>query len=110
MWYITDTNEHMDSRGFNNLTLIINTIIKDDEKAVIRYINNNTDPDAYLFTDIDLPYIGSVKVGELTVAYAKYIEAYEALVLAISVEIAEQIKDCYEGRPYQFNNYLITKD
>ena len=110
MWYVTDTSEHMDPRGFNNLSLLIYTIIEYDEKFVIRYINNNTDPDAYLFTDIDLPYIGNVKIGEIIVAYAKYIEAYGALVLAISVEIAEQIEDCYEGRPYQFNNYLIIKD
>ena len=110
MWYVTDTSEHMDPRGFNNLSLLINTIIEYDEKAVIRYIDNHTDSDAYLFTSMDLPYIGSVKVGELTVAYAKYTGAYEALVLAISVEMAEEIEDCYEGRPYQINNYLITKD
>ena len=40
MWYVTDKDQHMDPRCFGDLSLLIKTLIHDDDKMVIEYTSS----------------------------------------------------------------------
>lgn len=117
MWYVTDKDQHMDPRCFGDLSLLVKTLIQDDEKMVTEYINRHVDPDAYIFDNVTLPYIGpNISLGELTVAYAKHTEKWNELIWQIADEIEESVLDCFENmRPgdteiVYVGDYAITHD
>lgn len=117
MYYLTDRNEHMDSRCFGDLKLLAKTILIDDEKTVTEYINRHIDPDAYIFDNVTLPYIGhNIGLGELTVAYAKHIGKWNELIWKIADEIEESVFDCFDNMQpgdteiVYVGNYAITHD
>ena len=117
MWYVTDKDQHMDPRCFGDLSLLIKTLIHDDDKMVIEYINKQVDPDAYIFDEVTLPYIGPhIALGELTVAYAKYNGKWDELIWQIADEIEESVLDCFEEMQpgdteiVYVGNYAITHD
>ena len=70
MWYVTDKDQHMDPRCFDDLALLLKTIFIDSPALVARYITERSPLESVTF--LDLPFnCGSHSIGELTVAWAR---------------------------------------
>lgn len=115
MYYLTDRKEHMDPRCFGDLKLLVKTILIDDEIEVIDYINRGMEdePDG----SIDVPYVGTLTVGEIAVGWAKQNGKWDELVWKIAEGIAEEMLDAFadcwmdgEEEILYFGNYAITHD
>lgn len=115
MYYLTDRNEHMDPRCFGDLKLLAKTILIDDEKEVIEYIDHGMkdEPNA----SIEVPYVGTLTVGEIAVNWAKQNGKWDELVWNIAEGMAEEMLDTFadcwmdgEEEILYLGNYAITHD
>ena len=117
MWYVTDKDQHMDPRCFGDLSLLLKTIMENDEKGVIRYINERMDPDSAVTYNFTVPYIGDkINLGELTVSWAKFSGKWNELIWLIADRLQEEVLDCFESMQsgdteiVYVGNYAITHD
>lgn len=115
MYYLTDRNEHMDARCFGDLKLLVKTILIDDEKEVIEHIDRGMkdEPNA----SIEVPYVGTLTVGEIAVDWAKQNGKWDELVWNIAEGMAEEMLDTFadcwmngEEEILYLGNYAITHD
>ena len=115
MYYLTDRKEHMDPRCFGDLKLLIKTILIDDEKEVIEHIDRGMkdEPNA----SIEVPYVGTLTVGEIAVDWAKQNGKWDELVWNIAEGMAEEMLDTFadcwmngEEEILYLGNYAITHD
>lgn len=115
MYYLTDKNEHMDPRCFGDLKLLVKTILIDDEKEVIKYIDRGMKdkPNA----SIEVPYVGPLSVGEIAVDWAKQNGKWNELVWNIAEGMAKKMLDAFadcwmdgEEEILYLGNYAITHD
>lgn len=116
MYYLTDRNEHMDQRCFNDLTLLLKTIFIDSPTLVEKYANERSllEP----ITSLDLPFgYGTHSIGELTVAWAKENGEWDNLVWKVAEGMAEEMLDAFadcwmdgEEEILYLGNYVITHD
>lgn len=115
MYYLTDRNEHMDPRCFGDLKLLAKTILIDDEKEVIEYIDRvmKDEPNA----SIEVPYVGTLTVGEIAVNWAKQNGKWDELVWNIAEGMAEEMLDAFvdcwmdgEEEVLYLGSYAITHD
>lgn len=118
MWYMTNKNQQMDARCFNQLNLLLKSIIENDEKEVVRYINESMDPDSTIIYDFTVPYIGDhISLGELTVAWAKFSNKWDMLIREIVDTLEEEVLDYFEDmrinneeQVLYVGNYIIMHD
>ena len=116
MWYVTDKDQHMDPRCFDDLALLLKTIFIDSPALVARYITERSPLESVTF--LDLPFnCGSHSIGELTVAWARENGEWDNLVWRIADVVADEVVDCFENFQlgdteicYIGNIYAITKD
>lgn len=115
MYYLTDRKEHMDPRCFGDLKLLVKTILIDDEKEVIEHIDRGMkdEPNA----SIEVPYVGTLTVGEIAVDWAKQNGKWDELVWNIAEGMAEEMLDTFadcwmngEEEILYLGNYAITHD
>lgn len=115
MYYLTDRKEHMDARCFGDLKLLVKTILIDDEKEVIEHIDRGMkdEPNA----SIEVPYVGTLTVGEIAVDWAKQNGKWDELVWNIAEGMAEEMLDTFadcwmngEEEILYLGNYAITHD
>lgn len=115
MYYLTDRKEHMDARCFGDLKLLVKTILIDDEKEVIEHIDRGMkdEPNA----SIEVPYVGTLTVGEIAVDWAKQNGKWGELVWNIAEGMAEEMLDTFadcwmngEEEILYLGNYAITHD
>lgn len=115
MYYLTDRKEHMDARCFGDLKLLVKTILIDDEKEVIEHIDRGMkdEPNA----SIEVPYVGTLTVGEIAVDWAKQNGKWDELVWNIAEGMAEEMLDTFadcwmngEEEIIYLSNYAITHD
>lgn len=115
MYYLTDRKEHMDPRCFGDLKLLVKTILIDDEKEVIEHIDcgMKDEPNA----SIEVPYVGTLTVGEIAVDWAKQNGKWDELVWNIAEGMAEEMLDTFAGcwmngeeEILYLGNYAITHD
>ena len=100
MWYIINTKEYPYSRSFNELSLLLKTIMENDEKGVINYINEQIDLDAVLIDKIEIPFLNNeVSLGELTVSWAKFSGKWDELIQLIVKQLEQEILDYFEDIP-----------
>lgn len=115
MYYLTDRNEHMDPRCFGDLKLLVKTILIDNEREVIEYIDRGMkdEPNA----SIEVPYVGTLTVGEIAVNWAKQNGKWDELVWNIAEGMAEEMLDTFadcwmngEEEILYLGSYAITHD
>lgn len=115
MYYLTDRKEHMDPRCFGDLKLLVKTILIDDEREVIEHIDRGMkdEPNA----SIEVPYVGTLTVGEIAVDWAKQNGKWDELVWNIAEGMAEEMLDTFadcwmngEEEILYFGDYAITHD
>lgn len=115
MYYLTDRNEHMDPRCFGDLKLLIKTILIDDEVAVINYIDRNMKDEP--ISSINVPYVGTLTVGEIAVNWAKQNGKWDEVIWSIAEGMEEEMLDAFadcwmdgEEEILYFGDYAITHD
>lgn len=115
MYYLTDRKEHMDPRCFGDLKLLVKTILIDDEREVIEHIDRGMkdEPNA----SIEVPYVGTLTVGEIAVGWAKQNGKWDELVWNIAEGMAEEMLDTFadcwmngEEEILYLGDYAITHD
>lgn len=115
MYYLTDRNEHMDPRCFGDLKLLVKTILIDNEREVIEHIDRGMvdEPNA----SIEVPYAGTLTVGEIAVDWAKQNGKWDELVWNVAEGMAEEMLDTFadcwmngEEKILYLGNYAITHD
>lgn len=115
MYYLTDRKEHMDPRCFGDLKLLVKTILIDDEREVIEHIDRGMvdEPNA----SIEVPYAGTLTVGEIAVDWAKQNGKWDELVWNVAEEMVEEMLDTFadcwmngEEEILYLGNYAITHD
>lgn len=115
MYYLTDRKEHMDPRCFGDLKLLVKTILIDDEREVIEHIDRGMkdEPNA----SIEVPYVGTLTVGEIAVDWAKQNGKWDEFVWNIAEGMAEEMLDTFadcwmngEEEILYLGNYAITHD
>lgn len=115
MYYLTDRNEHMDPRCFGDLKLLIKTILIDNEREVIEHIDRGMEDEPN--TSIEVPYAGTLTVGEIAVDWAKQNGKWDELVWNVAEGMAEEMLDTFadcwmngEEEILYLGNYAITHD
>lgn len=93
MYRLTDRNEHIGPRYSNDLKLLVKTILIDNEREVIEHIDRGMkdEPNA----SIEVPYVGTLTVGEIAVNWAKQNGKWDELVLNIAEGMAEEMLDAF---------------
>ncbi len=115
MYYLTDKYEHMDPRCFGDLKLLVKTILADDERGVIEYINRGMKDE--LISSVNVPYVGTLTMGEIVVNWAKQNSKWDEVVWSIAEGMAEEMMDAFadcwmdgEEEILYLGNYAITHD
>ena len=115
MYRLTDRNEHIGPRYSNDLELLVKIILIDNEREVIEHIDRGMkdEPNA----SIEVPYVGTLTVGEIAVNWAKQNGKWDELVLNIAEGMAEEMLDAFadcwmngEEEILYLGNYAITHD
>ena len=115
MYRLTDRNEHIGPRYSNDLKLLVKTILIDNEREVIEHIDRGmkNEPNA----SIEVPYVGTLTVGEIAVNWAKQNGKWDELVLNIAEGMAEEMLDAFadcwmngEEEILYLGSYAITHD
>ena len=115
MYYLTDRNGHMDPRCFGDLELLVKTILIDDERGVIEYIDRGMKDEP--ISSINVPYVGTLTMGEIVVNWAKQNGKWDEVVWSIAEGMAEEMMDAFAGcwmdgekEILYLGNYAITHD
>lgn len=116
MYYLTNKYEPMNSRRcFDDLKLLIRTILIDNEIEAIKYIDSDMQSEP--ISSIEVPYAGILTIGEIVVNWAKQNDKWDEVVWHIAERIEEEMLDAFADcwmdggkKSFIFNNYAITRD
>lgn len=116
MYYLTDKYGRINSRRcFDNLRLLIVSILFNDEPQVIKHINSNMESEP--ISSIEVPYAGTLTAGEIVANWAKQNDKWSEVVWHTAEEMEEEILDAFadcwmdgDEEVLCFDGYVITHD